>query len=73
MRLVDNWQAVLKRAWSVRLIAAAALLSGIEVVLPFLNGALPIPPGAFAALSFFITAGALAARLIAQSNIGDKS
>ncbi len=34
MRLVDNWRRVLARAWSVRLIVLAALLSGIEGALP---------------------------------------
>lgn len=69
MRLVPNWRAVLRHAWSIRLILIAGLLSGIEVVLPLLDVFATIPPGAFAALSFLITMGALVARLIAQKNI----
>ena len=34
MKLVSDWRHVLRNAWSVRLIVLAALLSGLEVVLP---------------------------------------
>jgi hypothetical protein len=64
MTLLDDWKEVLKKAWSVRLIALAAILSGIEVVLPMF--AADIPQGIFAALSGFVTAGALLARVVAQ-------
>ncbi|WP_081455273.1 DUF7940 domain-containing protein [Roseibium aggregatum] len=37
MKLVSDWRAVLQRAWSVRLMLLAALLSGAEVALPFLG------------------------------------
>ncbi|WP_184117430.1 hypothetical protein [Aminobacter sp. DSM 101952] len=43
MTLVANWRAVLRQAWSVRLMLLAALLSGIEVMLPLVGGLLPIP------------------------------
>ena len=43
MRLINEWRAVLRRAWSIRLMLLAGLLSGIEVVLPLLDGVLPIP------------------------------
>ncbi|PSJ60735.1 hypothetical protein [Pseudaminobacter soli (ex Li et al. 2025)] len=69
MRLAPNWRAVLRHAWSVRLIALAALLSGLEVALPFLDGFLPIPTGVFAGLSALTTAAAFIARLVAQSKI----
>jgi len=42
MKLVANWRAVLRRAWSVRLMLAAGLLSGAEIALPLLDGLLPI-------------------------------
>ena len=71
MRLLPNWQAVLRRAWSVRLMLLAGLLSGIEAALPLLGDALPIPPGAFAGLTLLIVAAAFVARLIAQENIRD--
>ncbi|MER8967729.1 hypothetical protein NKI25_18740 [Mesorhizobium sp. M0808] len=73
MRLVDNWRAVLKHAWSVRLLFVAAILSGLEVALPLLNGLLPIPPLIFAALSGVCVCGAFIARFVVQEKIsGEK-
>lgn len=73
MRLAPDWWRVLRYAWSIRLIALAAVLSGLEVALPLVDGLLPIPAGVFAALSFVTVAAAFVARLIAQSKIsGDK-
>ena len=73
MKLVANWRAVLRRAWSIRLLILAGVLSGLEVALPLIDGVLPIPTGSFAVLSFLATAGAFVARLVAQSSIsGDR-
>ncbi len=69
MRLVSDWRHVLRKAWSVRLIVLAALLSGLEVVLPFFGEF--IPPGVFAALSFLTVAGAFIARILAQKDFED--
>jgi hypothetical protein len=69
MRLIDGWRAVLRKAWSIRLILLAALLSGVEVALPLLDGVLPIPPGIFAALSFVTVAAAFIARVVAQKDL----
>jgi hypothetical protein len=71
MRLLEDWKDVLTKAWSIRLIAVAALLSGIEVALPLLDGILSIPRGIFAALSALTTAAAFIARLLAQRETGD--
>jgi len=49
----------------------AAALSGLEVALPFLAGSLPIPAGAFAALSFLTVAAAFVARFVAQKGLSD--
>ena len=68
--LVSNWRDVLREAWSIRLIILAGLLSGIEVILPFI-GALPIPDGAFAALSLMTTFAAFVARILAQRSLPD--
>lgn len=67
--LIANWRQVLKRAWSVRLMIVAGLLSGIEVALPLLP--IEIKPGWFAALSAIFTTAAFVARLLAQRNIPD--
>jgi hypothetical protein len=67
MKLSYNWKTVLKRAWSIRLMIVAALLSGVEVILPFFSGA--IPKGTFAALSFLAVSSAFVARLVAQKDL----
>lgn len=36
--LIANWWQVLKRAWSIRWIVVAGLLSGLEVFLPIVDG-----------------------------------
>ena len=72
MQLLPNWRAVLQRAWSIRLMILAGLLSGVEIALPLLDGVIDIPQGVFAALSFAATAGAFVTRLIAQT-IPEKS
>lgn len=69
MRLLDNWDRVLRYAWSIRLMLLAGLLSGIEVFLPLIDGIIPIPRGIFASLSGLVTMFALIARLMAQSKI----
>ena len=70
MTLIDNWQAILTRAWSVRWIIAAALLSALEVALPPLREALEplglLPPGTFAVLAALASCGAVVARVLAQ-------
>lgn len=62
---VENWKRVLRYAWSVRLITLAAMLSGLEVMLPMLE-ITAMPPGMFAALSGLVSAAALFARVVAQ-------
>jgi hypothetical protein len=69
MHLMPNWRAVLRYAWSVRLMLLAGLLSGAEVALPYLDGLVPIPPGVFAALTFITVGAAWVARLVAQQNL----
>jgi len=71
MKLVHNWSAVLRRAYSVRLMIVAAIMSGLEVVLPLIGDRLPIPTGVFAALSFIVVAAAFVARLIAQQGVDE--
>ena len=67
MRLIDDWHIVLRKAWSVRLIALAAVLSGAEVVLPLFE--MSIPQGVFAVASAFVTSAALVARVVAQKDV----
>lgn len=61
-----EWRGVLRRAWSIRLMILAGLLSGLEVALPMVRDFLPIHPGVFSGLSFFTVGGAFVARLLVQ-------
>ncbi len=67
MKLYDNWREIIKKAWSIRLMLLAGLLSGAEVTLPFFSHAMP--HGVFAALSGVTVAAAFVARLVAQKDV----
>lgn len=67
--LLPNCLTVLKRAWSIRLLLLAAVLSGAEIALPLIRELVAVPPKLFLVLSILATAGALVARLVAQKNI----
>ena len=69
--LISNWWQVLKRAWSIRWIALAGLLSGLEVILPIIDSYSNIPRGLFAALSGAATCGAFISRILAQKGVVD--
>lgn len=70
MKPVSNWRRVLKRAWSIRLIVMAGILSGLEIVLPYFEPA--VPPGVFAGLSALATGGAFVARIVVQKGVSDE-
>ena len=65
--LIENWRAVLTRAWSARLMILAGLLSGAEVALPYCTDV--VQPGALAMLSAFASSGAFVMRFLAQKNM----
>lgn len=62
--LVANWRAVLKHAWSVKIMLLAMLLDVFAAVAPFLS--LPIHPALLAAAGAVATGGAFIARFVAQ-------
>lgn len=64
--LIPDWRRVLQRAWSIRLIALAAALSGLEVALPYFDYRLPISESARGLVYFILTMAAFGARLVAQ-------
>ena len=68
MKLYDNWKDIVRKAWSIRLMVLAGVLSAVEVVLPLFADS--IPRGTFAALSGVTVAAAFVARLVAQQDIG---
>lgn len=73
MKLVSDWKRVLRRAWSIRLLVLAGILSGLEVIfsLPDIADRLDWPQGIFAALSGLTTAAAFVARIIVQTGVSD--
>ena len=71
MRLTEDWRHVLKHAWSIRFIVLAALLSGVEIVLPMFDDTMP--RGVFAVLTLVVSVAAAIARLVPQPKMrGDK-
>lgn len=71
MNLIPDWKIVARKAWSVRLMVLASILSGCEAVLPYAE--FMLPRGSFALLSFVIVTLALLARFVAQRDIQDAS
>jgi hypothetical protein len=64
MQLIPEWKRIVRRAWSLRLIVLAGVLSAGEVVLPLFSDA--VPRGQFALLALLTTVGAAIARVVAQ-------
>lgn len=70
MTLIDNAGRVLRKAWSVRFMLLASLLSGVEAITAFIR---PSQPTAWWALFvFFVTALALLSRFVAQKELHDE-
>lgn len=69
LRLKPDWQSILKRAWSIRLIAIAAVLSGAEAVLYIEPDLIPVTAPTLALIVFGVTSAALIARIVAQKNL----
>ena len=67
MTLHDNWRDLIRKAWSVKFMVLAFLLTMAEVTLPFFSDA--VPPKLFAVLSGLAVAGAFVSRLIAQKDM----
>jgi hypothetical protein len=67
MNLYPNWRDILRKAWSVRLMAAAVLLDGAQLVLQLLTP--EKPPVWFIAASALVTMAALVARLTLQKGV----
>lgn len=72
MQLVEDWSAILKKAWSVKFNIAAAILGGLEVAVQFIEPA-GVPKGAFAGFAAAVSMGAIVARILAQKELTDAS
>lgn len=67
MKLYSNWKDIIKKAWSIKFIILAGLLSATEVILPLFFDY--FDRGTFAILSFIAVSGAFISRLIAQKDV----
>lgn len=68
MKLVNNWRAVLRHAWSVRLALLAAFLNGLSVTVYIVTGSLPAPPLWLAVLNGALTFAVPLVRIVDQAN-----
>lgn len=62
--MIPDAAKILRKAWSVRLMILAALLAGVEAMLPFFTPREPSPW--WALLTFGVVCAALFARFVAQ-------
>lgn len=70
MKVLKEWKLLVRKAWSLRLMAIAAVLSGLEAIAPF---AAPwLGQRTFALILFSIVAAAFVARLLAQKGVTDE-
>lgn len=67
MQLDPQWRDILRKAWSVRLMLLAGVLSAAEAVVPFFSDV--IPREVFALLLAGLTFAALIARIVAQRGL----
>ena len=65
--LLADWRSILRRAWSIRLMVLAGVLTACEAILPLYADAMP--RGTFAIASGIVIVTALVARLLAQKGI----
>jgi hypothetical protein len=69
MKLVSNWKRLVRKAWSMRAMAAAALCGVAEIVLPIYFTALP--KGIFSILSLLAIFGGMYFRVVVQKDMED--
>jgi hypothetical protein len=70
MRLVDDWQTILRKAWSVKFNVAAALFGAGEIVVQIWQPT-GVRPGVFAGIAASVSIAATAARVMAQKELSD--
>ncbi|WP_336801577.1 DUF7940 domain-containing protein [Kaistia sp. MMO-174] len=67
--LVPNWRAVALRAWSVRFIALICLVQGLDVAMPLVGLALPLPDGWLPWVTLVVAIAAAVSRFIPQKAV----
>jgi hypothetical protein len=68
-KLTPNWRVIVRKAWSMRLLAIAGILTALEAVLPLFTDA--VPRGAFVLLNLIVIPAALVSRVVAQEGLDD--
>ena len=68
MELVEDWQLILRRAWSIKFSILAAVFGGLEVAVQMLEPDFA-PRGVMASIAALISVGAVGARVLAQKEI----
>ncbi len=68
IELVEDWRAVLSKAWSMKFSILAAILGGLEVGVQLVKPA-SIPNGLFAGIASGVSLAAGIARLVAQKEL----
>lgn len=63
--LLPDWKDILKRAWSVKFLTMAAVVSGCETILQ-VSGTQILPPGVGPAVVGVLSALGILARVLAQ-------
>jgi hypothetical protein len=71
LHLLPEWRWLVRKAWSIRLVVLAGLLSGCEVVLPLFVDAMP--RNVFAGLSLLAAVGSAFARIVDQPKMERRS
>jgi uncharacterized membrane protein len=72
MNLIPDWKRVLRKAWSLRLMLLAGLLTGCEAVINVAGADwLPVPKWARMVVILAVIGGAFVLRLVAQKGMRD--
>ena len=69
MQLKKDWKIVIKKAWSVRLVALSAIFSAAQLAIPIYADTLD--RDTFALLSILACIGAIFVRVLTQGNMPD--
>lgn len=73
MKLLPDWRRVVRKAWSVRLMLLAGLLTGCEAVINMVGAdVLPGPQWVRGLLVLVVIGAAFVSRLMAQKEAGDE-
>ncbi|WP_375453465.1 hypothetical protein [uncultured Methylobacterium sp.] len=69
VRKIENFDKVLKRAWSVRFLILATVIDGAQAGCGFFSGSDLVRPGTLTAINMSLMLAALGARLVAQEAV----